>query len=163
MSIDLAIIANKMQEYFGKDQKRIEHAFLVADYAEKILKQEDADRDVVIASSYLHDIGIHEAEKKYNSTAGKYQEIEGPPIAKKILEGLGLETDFINSVCGIISKHHTLNGLDTKEFQILYEADWIVNLGCDFKDVNKDKKKDIIDKNFKTKTGRKIAYEAYIS
>ncbi|MFX1555119.1 MAG: HD domain-containing protein, partial [Promethearchaeota archaeon] len=78
-------IAAEMRRIFGRDQKRINHANRVVQLAEEILKVEGGDPAVVIAASYLHDIGIHEAEKKYNSPAGHYQEIEGPPIARSIL------------------------------------------------------------------------------
>ena len=43
---------------------------------------------MVISAAILHDIGIHKAEEKYKSSAGNYQEIEGPPIAKAIMEKL---------------------------------------------------------------------------
>lgn len=152
-------VKEKMKEYFDQDIKRINHALLVEEYAEKILSGEAASRDIVITAAYLHDIGIHEAERKYKSTAGRYQEIEGPPIARRILQNAGSDATFTNAVCKIISKHHTLNGLDTPEFQILYEADWIVNLQDDFKDYPFENKMKMIEKNFKTQTGKNIALE----
>ncbi len=43
-----------MEAYFAEDTKRIKHAHRVTVY------------------SVLHDIGIHQAEKKYGSTSGGY-------------------------------------------------------------------------------------------
>jgi len=73
-------IAAEMRKLFGEDQKRIDHALSVLSFAEQILNDEPGDREVVVAAALLHDIGIHEAERKYGSSAGRYQEIEGPPI-----------------------------------------------------------------------------------
>lgn len=157
--MDIRLIEEEMKKYFGSDQKRIKHAMQVAYYAERILQEVSADRNIVLASAYLHDIGIHEAEQKYGSTSGKYQEIEGPPIARSILKRLGIEDEFIETVCKIIGKHHTPNGVNSLEFQVLYEADWIVNLNDDFKSLSREKKRELIRRNFKTKLGRKIACE----
>ena len=120
-------IIKEMQAYFGADQKRINHALKVTQYAEELLAKGAGDYDVVIAAAVLHDIGIHEAEGKYNSNAGQYQEIEGPPIARGILEKLGATSALIEEVCEIIAHHHHPGVVQTKNFQILYEADYRVN------------------------------------
>ncbi len=97
-------------------------------YAEEMLAKEKADYEVVIAAAVLHDIGIHEAERKYNSNAGRYQEIEGPPIANSILNKLNFPADKIKEVLEIIANHHHHPGIiKTKNFKILYEADCRVN------------------------------------
>ena len=73
----------EMKRVFGRDQRRIDHALAVLDYAEKILARKRADPLVVKAAAVLHDIGIHKAEAKHGSAAGRLQEIEGPPIARR--------------------------------------------------------------------------------
>ncbi len=114
-----------MQQYFGSDQKRINHALRVLKYAEE---QKAGDPDVVVAAAILHDIGIHEAERKYNSSAGKYQEIEGPPIAKNILEKIrDFPQEKITEVLKIIAHHHSPGIVTTDNFQIIYDADCWVN------------------------------------
>jgi len=94
---DQLIEAVKVQ--FGDDRKRITHALSVLDLAEQILRQEDADARVVIAAAVLHDIGIQEAERKHGSSAGKYQEKEGPPIAERILRDLRFDETTVRHVC----------------------------------------------------------------
>ncbi len=120
-------LLNKMRDYFGSDQKRIQHAEKVLAAAEKVLKTEKGNPEVVIASAILHDIGINEAERKYHSNAGKYQEIEGPPIARKILEEVGMDKNIIQEICEIIAHHHSPGKVNTLNFKILYDADGIVN------------------------------------
>ena len=120
-------LVEEMQDYFGIDHKRINHALKVTQYAEEILAKESGDEDIIIAAAILHDIGIHEAERKFNSNAGKYQEIEGPPIAANILKKINFPADKLDEVLEIIAHHHHPGIIKTKNFKILYEADCRVN------------------------------------
>jgi len=86
-------VAIEMKRYFKNDFKRIGHASRVARYAEKIGKQERGNLAVILSAAYLHDIGIKEAERKYQSTAARYQEEEGPPVARDILERLAAKAE----------------------------------------------------------------------
>jgi hypothetical protein len=112
----------------------------------------------VTLTAILHDIGIHEAERKYNSNLGMYQEIEGPPIAKRTLREMGIRNRTIERVCYIIGGHHTPSKVDEVDFQILWEADLLVNIEesglMTDKNVNL---RTVISQNFKTATGKRIA------
>lgn len=122
---DQLIEAMKLE--FGDDQMRITHALTVLDLAEQILRQEkNADPRVVIASAILHDIGIQEAERKHGSSAGKYQQIEGPPIAERILRNLRFDDATVRHVCRIVAHHHSAD-FDTVEFRVLWDADNLLN------------------------------------
>ncbi len=158
-------IAIEMKKYFNKDFKRIGHATRVARYAEKIGLAEGGNMAVILASAYLHDIGIHEAEKKHGSTAAKYQEAEGPPIAGAILEKLGATADLIEEVCDIIGHHHHPMDEETLAFKVLYDADRIVNIEEAHKQnpLPAEKIRNMIDKGFLTQTGRKTATEALLT
>ncbi len=156
-------VLSEMINYFGNDTKRISHAMKVTYYAEKILSSEPkADRRVVILSAILHDIGIKECERKYNSTDGQLQEKEGPPIARKILEKVGIKQEIIDEVCKIIASHHSPGEVDTLNFKILWDADWLVNIESEFDLTDKEKLKKFIDKNFLTSAGKQIAKEKYL-
>ena len=152
-----------MKDVFGDDQKRIDHALAVLKVAEKIHQAEGGDEDVIIASAILHDIGIHQAEQKYGSTAGKFQEIEGPPIAEPILRDCGVPAHKIEHVCKIIANHHTAGNIDTLEFRILWDADWLVNVPDECGKMSKFKLNKFIEKVFKTSKGKQLAKEIYLS
>ena len=149
-------IALEMGKVSGKDRKRINHANGVVRFAEEILKGEGGDPTVVIAASYLHDIGIHEAERKYNSTAGDYQEREEPPIARNILERLGVNREITDEVCDLIAHHHSPGHIQTLNFRILWEADSLVNLQ-EAADKEPDQIKKMVEGTFKTSTGKRLA------
>lgn len=118
----------EMKKVFGDDEKRVAHAMRVLGFAEELLLKEPGNHDVVISAALLHDIGIHEAERKYGSNSGKYQEIEGPPIANRILRSLKVKPEVIEEVSDIISHHHSPRKEETLNFKLLYDADLLVNL-----------------------------------
>jgi len=117
-----------MQMYFGDDEKRIRHAQSVLLYAEEILKTEPGDRRVVLASALLHDIGIPNAIRIHGSSSHRFQEQEGPPVAREIMEKLGIDQAVIDKVADIIAHHHSPRGEESSDFKIVYDADQIVNL-----------------------------------
>lgn len=152
-------IAIAMKRYFKTDFKRISHATRVARYAERIGKDEAGNMAVIFAAAYLHDIGIHDAEKKYNSTAAKYQEELGPPIARAIMEKIGANENLIKEVCDIIGHHHHPRQDETVNFKVINDADLIANIQDNHKDapVDKDKLEKMIEKSFLTESGGKEA------
>lgn len=163
---DLRIMRDKliddMKKVFAGDQKRIDHALSVLDYAEQIHAVEGGDPLIVRAASILHDIGIREAERKYGCSAGKYQEIEGPPIARKILTKYDLDEAVMEHICRIIANHHSGKEIDTLEFKILCDADRLVNIPEEFPDKERETLQKLIDKVFKTHSGRQISVELFL-
>ena len=160
-SILCNVLTEEMKKLFGDDQKRINHALDVLKYAEQILLAEGGDPLVVKAAAILHDIGIHKAQSKHGSTAGKFQEIEGPVIAREILAKHGIDAELIEHICQIIANHHSAKNIDTKEFRIVFDADWLVNFHGQYPDADKEKAKERIDKIFKTQEGHRLATDLF--
>lgn len=155
-------IISEMITFFNGDARRINHALKVYGFAKAIMGSEslsDNERLIVELAAVLHDIGIKEAEHKYNSSAGKYQEMESPPIAGGILKEHGVERDTIDRICYIIGNHHSYTKIDNIDFQILVEADFIVNIFED--NMDKNEVKIIMDKYFKTLSGKRILESIY--
>ena len=151
-----------MESYLGGDTKRIKHAKKVTDFAKQILVTEPCNSEVVILAGIFHDIGIHEAERKYGSSAGHYQEKEGPPIAQEMLEKHRVDEQTIEEVCSIVGNHHSPGKIDTTEFKVLYDADWLANLPDEHGIEDKEKLRKIISKVFLTPTGKILAEEIYL-
>ncbi len=157
-------VAVEMKRYFRADFKRIGHASRVARYAEEIGRKEKGNLAVILCAAYLHDIGIKEAEKKHNSNAPKYQELEGPPIAKSILEKLNAKQELIEEVCDIVGHHHHPREEESINFKALYDSDLITNMEeqqkeKDDEDIDREQIQRIIQKSFLTKSGREKAEE----
>ena len=156
-------VMETMISYFGHDVRRIDHALKVHAFATLIASREVSDertREIISCAALLHDIGIHEAERKYDSTAGNYQQIEGPPLARKILSELGIPADIIDRVCFITGNHHTYNKIDGIDFQILVEADFLVNI---FEDaMGREAVESVVERIFRTRAGKDLVEMMYL-
>lgn len=155
-------IIESMINYFGNDVPRINHALKVYGFSRNIGKLEKLDDDkqfILEVSAVLHDIGIKISEEKYNSSSGKYQELEGPKVAKEILEKFNLDSKTLNRILYIIGNHHTYSKINGIDFQILVESDFLVNIFED--NVKKDSIEVIKNKHFKTTYGTKYLNSMY--
>lgn len=140
----------KMIAYNGTDLNRIHHAIKVHNFARTIGKLEglnDQEQLTLEIAAILHDIGIKESERKYNSASPKYQHLEGPPVARELLKDFDLDEQLIERVCFMIGNHHTYSKVDGIDFQILFEADFLVNMYESR--VNKERIIEIQEKIFK--------------
>ncbi len=162
MADRLAQVQAAMEEYFGTDTRRIDHALQVTAFACQLMEMEPATPDLVVATALLHDIGIREAERKYGSSAGNLQETEGPPVARDILSRIGFSEPFITEVCEIIASHHSPGEVDTDNFRVIWDADWLVNLGDECDTSDREKVRQMIDRIFQTGTGKALAKRIYL-
>ncbi len=156
-------VITKMIETFGNDAKRINHALKVLGFATSIAESEDLDNrtvEIIKIAATLHDIGIKECERKYNTSSWACQEEEGPPLAGKILEELGMDGELVERVKFIIGNHHTCENIDGMDFQIIVEADFLVN--AFEKDLLKEPIAEFVQKHFKTDTGKKLIQSMYL-
>ena len=144
-----------MMAYDQGDTKRIQHFVKVYEFARMIGIMENLDEKtqfILESAAIVHDIGIHISEQKYGSSSGKYQEIEGPAEAEKLLAELGYPTDVTERVCYLVGHHHTYHDMDGMDYQILVEADFLVNL---FEDkVSPEGCRNAYHKIFQTESGK---------
>lgn len=157
-------VAVRAVEYNENDAARIHHLIRVHTFTRLIGKSEGYDetnQKIAELAALLHDIGIHNAEKKYHSIDGRYQEIEGGPVAKAIMKDAHIPEWMIERVCYIVEHHHTLSAIDGPDFQAVVEADLLVNIFD--KGVDREKIKMIRDKVFKTKKGTQLLNQMYLS
>jgi HD superfamily phosphodiesterase len=126
-----ARVTDAMTDYFAGDVRRINHFLKVYAFAKTIGEQEglggETQRILEIAA-LTHDIGIRNSEIKYRSSAGAYQQVEGPPEAEKLLSALAVNPAVIRRVCWLIARHHTYADIQGADYQILVEADFLVNI-----------------------------------
>ena len=116
----------EMINYYQGDPKRIQHFLKVHSFAKFIAEQENLPSDklyILEIAGLMHDIGIKIAEQKYNSSNGKYQELEGPAPAREILEKLQVDTAVIDRVCFLIAHHHTYNNGINRRVDLIVDLD----------------------------------------
>lgn len=122
-------VAVEMKRYFKSDFKRISHASRVAHYADRIGKTEEGNPAVILCASYLLQIGYTQAiNNRGEAVSTRDLEEESVPIAKEILERLTAHEELISSVCAIIDHHGHPGQTESKEFDIVHDANSIVEL-----------------------------------
>jgi hypothetical protein len=84
---------------------------------------------VLETAALVHDIGIRNAQRQYGRSDGKLQEQIGPGEAETLLRSLGGYTEAqIDRVKYLVGHHHTYTDVVGRDYQILIEADFLVNL-----------------------------------
>ena len=151
-----------MIELYKGDAKRIQHFCKVHSYAKLIAETENVDKKCLFtieAAALTHDIGIHICEEKYGSCNGKLQEKEGPAIAEKLLGELGFDRNISERVQYLIAHHHTYGNINEMDYQILVEADFLVNIMEEGS--SKEAAIKAYQNIFKTSCGKKICREMF--
>lgn len=163
MNVDVNLIIQDMIKYYKLDPKRVNHFLKVYSIAKTIGFSEKLDNKtqyILEIAAIVHDIGIKVSEEKYNSSAGRYQEIEGPAVAENMLKSRNVGGDIIERVCYLVGHHHTYKNIEGMDYQILIESDFIVNIYED--DIEKSRIRIIRDKYFETKMGKDILNNMYL-
>ena len=128
-------LALAMIDYNNGDPKRIQHTTKVHAYASMIGRSEGLDEETLFileSAALVHDIGIRASEQKYGHQNGKLQEQEGPAVAREMLTRIGGYSERqIERICWLVGHHHTYHVCEDLDYQILIEADFIVNLDED--------------------------------
>ena len=151
-------LALAMISYDNGDPKRIQHTTKVHAYASLIGIAERLDEETLFileSAALVHDIGIRASEKKYGYQNGKLQEQEGPAVARDLLIKIGGYTEEqIERICWLVAHHHTYHASEDLDYQILIEADFLVNL---YEDSESEEAIRAVRKNiFRTGNGLKL-------
>ena len=151
-----------MIEYYRGDAKRIQHFIKVHSFAKLIGELEELDGKtlfVLESAALVHDIGIKPAEEKFKSCSGRLQEQEGEAPAREMLTLLNYDERDIDRICFLVAHHHTYDCIDSADYQILVEADFLVNI---MEDNLPDKAALSAYQNvFRTACGKKICKEMF--
>lgn len=145
------------------DAMRIQHFLKVHRFAQLIACLEHVDDHTQLVTemaAVVHDIGIHAAEAKYGNSNGKYQEELGPAPARELLTGQGFDAKDIERVCYIVGHHHTYTNIDGIDYQILVEADFLVNFFED--NISRTGIEHALSHVFKTETGKHLCREMFL-
>jgi len=156
------IITLAMKEHLGGDTERIENALKLGRFAEDILEKEEGNPKVVIAAAILYDIGVHEVGEKSKRAKESNQEKDSLPIVRGILDRSGSKDEVIEEVCQIIESHHRPEKIDNLNGKIVYDAVRLVNLKGKYDIDDKEGLKKIINEDFFTTAGKKMAEEIYL-
>lgn len=157
-----AKIIKKMIDFYQGNTHDINHFLKVYAYAKMIGELENVDTETqktLEIAAILHDISCPMCREKYGNTNGKKQELESPALLKPFLEEFKLPSDVLERVIYLISNHHTYTNVDGLDYQILLEADFLVNADESSAD---DKAIEAMKESvFKTKSGLHLLESIY--
>lgn len=148
-------LCKQMATYYHGQPHYINHFLKVYGFAKAIGTLEGLDEDtqfILEAAALVHDIGIKPALEKYGSSSGKYQEKEGPAQARALLQKLQYPEKVIERVAYLVGHHHTYRDIQGLDYQILVEADFLVNIFEE--EMAKEEILSVRERIFRTASGR---------
>ena len=147
----------EMIEYDKGNPWMIQHFIKVHEFSRILGVMEGLDEktlETLEVSAIVHDVGIKAAKEKYGQSNGKLQEKEGPLFAERMLEKIGYDKELIERVSYLVAHHHTYNDIDGIDYQILVEADFLVNLYEEESSI--ESIKSTYEKIFRTQSGKEM-------
>ncbi len=160
--MNMGTLITAMVDHYHGSHRDINHFLKVYGYAKAIGEGEGLDpqtQEVLEVTAVIHDIPCPLCREKYGSSDGKYQELEGPALARAFLQALGAKEALIDRACFLVGHHHTYTGVDGPDYQILLEADFLVN--AQEKDLSKEAILAARQAFFRTKTGIHLLNAAF--
>ena len=159
----IAEIMEKMIAFSDGNLHDIDHLIKVWTYARTIGKLENLDKEpqyILEAAAITHDIACPLCREKYGSTNGKLQEQEGGPLVREFLSDTGMTEAQIDRIAYLVGHHHTLTGIEGVDYQILIEADYIVNAAE--QSYSRENIENFMEKVMKTDSGKRLAKAALL-
>ena len=153
----------KMVDYYQGNTHDVAHFIKVYTYAKTIgeLEQLDADTQQILElAAIVHDIACPLCRIKYGNTNGKNQEAESPALVEPFLAELSVPQDKIERISWLVAHHHTYTNVDGIDYQILLEADYLVN--ADESEYSLKAVQTTYERVFKTESGRRLLRSIYL-
>lgn len=160
--MDVSEIMLKMIRYSNGNHHDINHFMKVYAYAKTIAECENISPDeqkTVEIAAIIHDIACPLCREKYGNTNGKYQEAEGMILAREFLKDTGLPPEMTERIVFLVGHHHTLQNVNGIDYQILLEADYLVN--ADESKYTEKNVRNTMENMFKTQTGTALLKAVY--
>ncbi|HBK03020.1 MAG TPA: phosphohydrolase [Clostridiales bacterium] len=126
----IASATQKMIEFYDGSCHDINHFLKVWAYARTVGELEGLDshtQTVLELTALVHDIACPLCREKYGNTNGNHQERESPPLVAEFFRGLPVAPEDVARISWLVAHHHTYTGVEGMDYQILLEADFLVN------------------------------------
>lgn len=163
MFLEISNITQKMISESDGNFHDINHFMKVYAFARTIgLKEKlpEITQVTLEAAAMIHDIACPLCREKYGNTNGKHQEQEGIPLAREFLSDIELPDDMKERIVYLVGRHHTYTGVDGMDYQILLEADFLVN--ADEGKMSFTEIRTARDRLFKTEAGINLLDSMYL-
>lgn len=159
----ITIAIEKMIDFYEGNIHDIDHFLKVWALAKTIGEAEGLDKntqELLEVTAVIHDIACPLCREKYGNTNGKHQEEESGPLVDAFLSELPVGKLNVERVKWLVEHHHTYTNVDGMDYQILLEADFLVNAGesgYSRQEIDNARKK-----VFRTATGTRLLKSMYL-
>ena len=158
----IAAAIEKMTDFYKGNIHDIYHFLKVWAFAKNIGEAEGLDpktQETLEMAAVVHDIACPLCRVKYGNASGKHQEEESAALIEEFFADSDLPKEFVDRVSYIVSHHHTITGIDGIDYQIMIEADYLVN--ADESNFSGNNVRNMLEKVFKTETGKFLLQSMY--
>ena len=158
----IAAAIEKMTDFYKGNIHDIYHFLKVWAFAKNIGEAEGLDpktQETLEMAAVVHDIACPLCRVKYGNANGKHQEEESAALIKEFFADSDMSKEFVDRVSYIVSHHHTITGIDGIDYQIMIEADYLVN--ADESNFSGNNVRNMLEKVFKTETGKFLLQSMY--
>lgn len=162
--MNIGEITKKMIDFYQGNLHDINHFLKVYAYARTIGECEGLDEPTqtrLEVAAIVHDIACPLCREKYGHADGAHQELEGPALAVRLLEDSGLPQDCVDRVAFLVGHHHTPEKVDGPDYQILLEADYLVN--ADESKYAREHIEQTMNTIFRTSSGKALLRSIYLN
>lgn len=166
MSDTVAKAVGKMVAYYEEESTMVihdvNHFMKVWGFARTIGILEGLDpetQETLELAAVVHDIACPLCRRKYGEADGRHQELEGEGLTSEFYRGFGLPEEQLDRICYIVAHHHSFAGVDGLDYQIMLEADFLVN--ADESDVSREGILSFREKVFRTAAGLRLLDQMY--
>ena len=159
----IAAAIEKMIDFYEGNIHDIDHFLKVWALAKTIGEAERLDKktqELLEIAAVVHDIACPLCREKYGDTDGNHQEEESAPLVDAFLNELPVGMLNVERVKWLVEHHHTYTNVDGMDYQILLEADFLVNAGES--GYSKEAIENACEKVFHTATGTHLLKSMYL-
>lgn len=166
MSDKVAKAVSKMVTFYERESQvvvhDVNHFMKVWGFARTIGILEGLDpvtQETLELAAVAHDIACPLCRRKYGQADGRHQELEGEELTRQFYEEFHLPEEQLERICYIVAHHHSFSGVQGLDYQIMLEADFLVNAGES--EVSLDGILNFREKVFRTGTGIRLLNQMY--
>ena len=160
----IAKATEKMIDFYKGNLHDIAHFLKVWSFAKTIGELEGLDshtQEILELTAVIHDIACPLCRIKYGNTNGNNQEAESPALVEEFFKDFPLASEDLARISWLAAHHHTYTGVDGLDYQILLEADFLVN--ADESNFPISTIQSFREKVYKTKAGISLLDSMYLS
>jgi putative nucleotidyltransferase with HDIG domain len=114
-----------LARYLSGVDYRWQHTLRVAQFGKVIAENENAQVELVVAASLLHDIAWFATDAENSREHGHI----GAEVARHFLESLGYRPKHIENICYSIASHVDVDNPNTLEAKVVSDADEVDRFG----------------------------------